>query len=235
MQTETPQSTPAQPKRGLATRSLGAFWSARDNADKAHPLKRTVLAVIFLTLGVAGSEAYQWMREKLIGPDEYLEQMKRDQETAFARLEDGLRQIRGSVDSGARDAVREISGAVGEMRSINSSLISQLALAKQENDRLSKIAQQRTGVSGGYDFILSENTGLRIDPTTQIGVGSISGRGARVRLSAESADNAQTFLQTGEFLAYRGADGRSCKVTLLSVTDNGSASFALSCPDVAGT
>lgn len=197
---------------------------------KSHWLLGLVYGVAVAVGALMVNDLYDTLKPWGNGTDAFLQQMKQDQTKAFASLEEGLQRIRGSIDGGDRAAFRQVSEAVEELKDVNVGLMSQLALAKQENERLSQVAARQHGVSGGYDFILGENTGLRLDRSTQIGVDTISGDGAYVRLSAKDTQNARTFLDNGESVAYTNGAGQPCKVTLLSVSGGSAASFALSCP-----
>ncbi|MEO5963686.1 MAG: hypothetical protein ABIO75_05505 [Thermomonas sp.] len=219
----------APQKRGMFRRLLGWYWVQHDGASKGEPVKRTMAAVLLLALGVAGSEAYGYVRDKFREPDAYLVTMKQDQDAAFKKLQDSLSSLGSAVEDSGRDALADVRDAVGEMRSANQGLLAQLALAKQENTRLSLVAGQQAGVTGGYDVILSEHTGLALDATSVLGVQSIQSNGAWTRVSAKDLNEPEKFLESGEAIAYKDASGRSCRVVLLSVSASQSASFKTSC------
>lgn len=215
-------------KSGRLRRFLQWYWGQRDSADKGEPGKRTVVALVLLGLGVAGSEAYGYVRDKFRDPDAYLVTMKQEQDAAFARLQDSLSELGSAVEGSGREALAEVKGAVSEMKSANTGLMAQLALAKQENVRLSRVAGQQAGVSGGYDLILSENTGLALDASSVLGVQRVHSGGVWVRLSAGGQEDQRKHLEAGESLAYRSEAGRECRVSLLSISGE-SASFKRSC------
>lgn len=220
----------AKPRQGVLRRGLGWYWGQRDSADKGEPVRRTIVALVLLAIGVAGSEVYGYVRDKYRDPDAYLVKMKQDQDVAFKKLQDSLSSLSGSVESGGRDALAEVKSAVSEIKATNSGLLAQLALAKDENQRLAQVAGRQAGISGGYDVILSENTGVSLDASSVLGVQGISPTGARVSLSANGSDGRPAFVQSGESIAYQSAAGRQCKVTLLSIGGGGqSASFDNSC------
>ncbi len=223
--------TPAQaPQRGRLRRWLGWYWGQRDSAEEGEPVKRTLVAVVLLAVGILGNEAYGQLTEGLRDPDAYLVQMKEEQDIAFKQLNDSLGKLGGAVDSSGREALAEVRGAVSEIRAANTGLMAQLSLAKDENQRLSQVAGRQSGVSGGYDVILSENTGVALDSSSVLGVQGISSGGARVALSARGSKDTSRYIQSGESIAYQSATGRDCKVTLLSIGGGGrSASFANAC------
>lgn len=219
----------AAAKPGILRRALHWYWGERDSAQKGEPVKRTAVALVLLALGVAGSEAYGYVRDKFRDPDAYLVTMKQEQDAAFAKLQDSLSALGNAVEGSGREALAEVKGAVGEMKSANAGLMAQLALAKQENARLSQVAGRQAGVSGGYDIILSENTGLALDASSVFGVQRVDRGGAWVRMSAAGEADQRKYLESGESLAYRNAAGDTCKVSLLSVSGGESASFKTSC------
>lgn len=216
-------------RQGVMRRFLGWFWGQRDSAEKGEPVKRTAMALVLLALGVLGSEAYQWTRGQMTGPDEYLVKLQESQDRAFEELKGSLNSLGGSLDGSQREALSQVRGAVEEIKAANTGLVQQLALARQENDRLSRVALQQAGVAGGYDFILTEHTSMPVDEASVVGVTRISANGAQVNVSSREGAG-RDFLSSGESLVYRNATGKDCKVTLLSIGGNGrSASFANSC------
>jgi len=226
---EVNKGAPGKAKTGLIRRTLGWYWGQRDSAEKGEPVKRSLVAILLLILGVAGSEAYGYVRDKFRDPDAYLVKMKQDQDAAFARLQDGLSTLGKSVDGNGRDALAEVKNAVGEMKSANTGLLDQLELAKQENMRLSQVSGRQAGVSGGYDFILSPNSGLALDPASVLGVQRIANDGAWVSMSSPQMDDKRAFLKSGQSIAYQTASKQACRVTLLSILGGKSASFKKSC------
>ena len=185
--------------------------------------QRPLIAVGF------SAACYGYVRDKFRDPDAYLVQMKQDQDAAFKKLQGSLDALGSSVEGNGRQALSQVRSAVSEMKSANAGLMAQLALAKQENVRLSQVAGQQAGVSGGYDIILSENTGLALDGSSVLGVQGVQRNGAWVRMSTAGADDQRNFLESGESLVYRNAAGRECKISLLSVSGGESASFKTSC------
>ena len=115
------------------------------------------------------------------------------------------------------------------IRETNAGLLNQLVMARDEYGRLSQASGAQGGVSGGYDFILSEHTGMRVDETTVVGVGNIDRSGATVTVTANDANGRGRFLSSGEAVAFRNAAGEACRVVLLSVTADAAASFDVAC------
>ena len=64
----SPAMAPAAAARpGMLRRALQWYWGQRDSAERGEPVKRTLVALVLLALGVGGSEAYQ-AAEKPISP-----------------------------------------------------------------------------------------------------------------------------------------------------------------------
>jgi len=226
---ETTKPEAAAPaRRGLVRRALAWYWGQRDAAEKGEPVKRTLVAVVLLVVGVLGSEAYGALRDRFRDPDEFLVQMKQDQATAFAKLEARLGELGRSVDGQGRDALAEVRSAVGAMKDANAGLIAQLELARLENQRLAELASKTSGVAGGYDFILAANSALALDEASVVGVQNVDNRGAWVQVSAKDG-NRRDYLRSGESIAFNDARGQGCRVSLLSVSSGRSAAFKRSC------
>lgn len=187
--------------------------------------KWLLLAVAGFLLGDAYNAARDWAMDK---PD-YLKELAESQKKEFADLHKSLGQIEGPGD---RAAVRQVQGAVKAIEQTNAGLIQQLVLARRENDTLRKVAGDKAGVSGGYDFMLSSTGGIRIDPATVLGLDRVSGNGTYINLTASGQERSVSkFLSVGESVAYVDAQGRACKVTLVSFNNAspGAASFVNGC------
>ena len=133
---------------------------------------------------------------------------------------------------GDREAFKEVRNTLRTIEQSNSGLIRQLVLAKQENETLRRVAGEQAGISGGYDFMLTENTGIRIDDSTVVGVQDVGSTMVQVNLASAGNDRGQSrWLNAGESLAYTSARGQSCKVSLLSFQRGqpGVAAFANNC------
>jgi hypothetical protein len=221
-----------------SSKGHGAFYSfmarlkKKREALKEDPILGVVLAAIGVVLAIAGNEAYGWVRSKVVDPDEYIKQLAEEQRREFSSLKESLDALSGQIDVGNRDALNQIRSAARSIESMNASLVAQLELAKQENRTLQKIAEQKAGISGGYDIILSPNNSVRLDAKTVLGVTAVHSNGVSINVSDESSRTVSRILASGSSLAYAGAGGRECKISLLSFRgqgDNGSAAFANSC------
>jgi hypothetical protein len=224
------KSSAGAPKSPSWRHPVSWFWHMQDTTSSAAPLVRTVWAVVLLIGGIGVNEAYGWVRGKFVDPDEFIKQMAAKQDQSFDELKKGLSQLSGAIDGADRSAVARIEAASREIRRSNLDLISQLDLAKQENSRLSKVAERQSGILGGYDFMLSEHAGMRIDKGVVLGVNSISQNYINAQLSADGAPDSSRNMTSGQSLNYRNASGAACKVTLLSISgSHGAASFSNSC------
>lgn len=218
-----PKSSPK--RRNILVRFLDWYWGRRDGAEKGNPVSRTVIAVALVMIGVASGEVYQWGKRVALGPDEFLVQIKVEQEKSFDRLLESLNALNASVDGGNRQVFSQVREAVQEIKSLNEGLVSRLVLANAENARMAKVA----GIPGGIDLILSRDSGMRLDSLSHVGVQTIRPNGANVVVSSKDGSTNPKFLRSGESIAYVGADGGNCRVTLLSVDPNNAVSIANRC------
>lgn len=229
--TETQQPAPpvkAAKKQGWLTRKLAGYYRSRDTV-KAHPLWGTLFAIAAMVLGVAAHETYNYAKEKIFGPDQFLVQIRDEQQRNFNKIQDNLTKLRGAIDGKDQQALAEVTSNVKSLESNNGRLIDQLVMAKRENDNLRKIAEQRTGIAGGYDFILATDNGVRIDPTTVFGLRYVNNTAIGVSLSSRDS-NESVQLASGQSIPYTNAEGHHCKVSLLGFdSDSKSASFAVGC------
>lgn len=150
----------------------------------------------------------------------------------IAQALDRRHLFQSAINSGDRAAFASVKSAIRSIERSNAELIQQLVLAKQESDTLRSLAEQRTGIAGGYDFILTENGGIRLDRATTFGIGYVTRDYVRANLSSVGGPDAKSVeLNSGQSLAFQGADQRQCKVSLLSIhqADIGTASFAVNC------
>ena len=227
-----PDAVDIGPQEGRIRRFLRGFYSTRD-AWKRDPLWGTVFFIAVGALALAINEGIQYAKDKVQGPDAYLVQIAEGQQREFATLKASLGQISSSLAGGDRAAVREATATLQSLQSTSEGLVQQLAMAKRENDKLREISEQRAGIAGGYDIILSENGGLRLDAANVLGVEAIQSNGAvRVNLTSSAQEQPmQRVLRSGESLAYQSASGTPCRVSLLSANGagQGAASFAVVC------
>lgn len=195
-------------------------------------IRKGAVWVLLAVLGFLLNDAYSAARDWATNKPNYLTALAEQQDKEFAALKDSLNQISNSISSSDREAFRQVRDVVTSIEKTNAGLIQQLALAKQENETLRKITSQDAGVSGGYDIILTEGAGLRIDATTTLGLTHVGATGVHINLTSAGVDQARTVaLAPGASLAYQNASGNPCKLSLLSFKDGtgGSASFAMGC------
>lgn len=225
---QAPVAAPVVKRQGWLTRKLAGFYRTRDTI-KAHPFWGTLFAFLAVILGAMVHEGYDYAKERIFGPDYYLVQMRNEQKQGFAQLQENLNKLGGSLDSQDREALASVKDSVRGLAANNAKLLDQLVIAKRENDNLRKIAAQRGGVAGGYDFILAADSGVRIDPTTVFGLQWVGNGAVNVNLSSKGMDK-QTELSSGQSIAYTNARGRACKVSVLDIDSAAtSASFAVDC------
>lgn len=222
---------PVQAKPGLSRRMLLRFYDYRQS-HKEHPFLALALAALVLLVGFVANDAYTSAKGLIWKDTGQLADLAKQQKQEFAALKTQLSQIGSSIGEDDRAAFRSVRNAVESIENTNAGLIQQLVLAKHENETLRKVSQQTAGVSGGYDFILTEGSGVRLDATTVLGVRYVQSRDVSVSLtSAAAAEPVNESLASGQSLAYRSASGQACKVSLLSINDAdiGTASFAVGC------
>jgi len=225
------EAKPASEQKGAVYRFMAGLKRHHETI-KEHPIWGVAFAAFVGLLAIAGSEAYGWARSKVVDPDEYIKQLAEEQRREFSNLKESLDALSGQVDVGNRDALNQIRSAARSIESMNASLVAQLELAKQENRTLQRIAEQKVGISGGYDIILSPNSSVRLDAKTVLGVTRVHSNGVSVNVSDDSSRMVSRILASGSSLVYAGAGGKECKISLLSFRgrgDDGSASFANSC------
>jgi hypothetical protein len=206
------------------TRKLHGFYVWRRNL-KTHPLWGTVFVLAIALAGFGASIAWQWYQQKTAEPDKLLVEIKAKQDAEFLALREALDKL----TNGEQGGIREVRAAVQAIQSTNQTLIDQLSLSREEYGRIRQVAEQR-GVQGGYDVILTEETGMRIDSQNILGVTAVGRNGARVTLTSGKSRPVTELLTSGESIPYRSAEGRDCSVSLLSISEAGTAaSFALMC------
>lgn len=206
------------------------FWRAQDTTSSAAPAVRSAWALALLVGGFFANEGLGWLRDQFTDPDKYLKELSVKQDKSFDELKRGLSQLSSAVSGADREVLNQVESASRSIRDANLGLISQLDLAKRENERLALVAGQQAGVRGGYDLMLTEDTGIVLEPGVVLGVDTITKGWISANLSANGAPEGSQTLDSGESIPYRNAAGANCKVTLLSISgSSGAASFSKSC------
>ena len=198
-----------------------------------HPVWGIAFGLCVFVLAYAGNWGLDKVRDRLFGPDEFLAQIAEDQKKEFAELKDSLGKLGQSLESGDQKTFRAVESAVKAVETNNQNLIRQLVLAKEENDTLRRVVEQKTGFSGGYDFVLSEKQGMRLDRTTAIGFDYNQVNYIGVGLSTKESSSRHD-LRPGQSLGYTSADGSSCRIALLSLRGergSGAATFTNLCDE----
>jgi len=216
---------------GWLTRQFRGFYAWRDSM-KAHPLKGTFLAVVIFVLGIFGHEAIDRVMDKFRDPDDFLVQMKDEQQQNFDALKASLSELKGSLDGNGNAALRNVASAAEALKNTNARLIEEFALAKRENDTLRQAVRDATGMEGGSDFIVGEAASWQIDPETSIGLTGVSASYVTVNLTSRDSDTSvRKRLNAGESVAYTSASGQPCKIALHTINNArpGSASFSKIC------
>lgn len=229
-----PQALPStidpRPRPSLWRNPIQWFWRMQDTTSSSAPTVRSLWAVALIVGGFGVNEAYGWARSQIVDPDEYLKDLSAKQDKSFDELKQGLNRLSSAVSFTDREALDQVEAASRSIRDANLGLISQLDLAKRENERLAQVGGQQAGVRGGYDLMLTENTGMVLEPGVVLGVNTISTSWIGANLSANGAPEGSQLLESGESMPYRNMAGANCKVTLLSISGSGgAAAFSKSC------
>jgi len=224
-------STDATTGGGWITRQFRGFYAWRDSM-KAHPLKGTFLAVVIFVLGIFGHEAIDRIMDKFRDPDDFLVQMKDEQQQNFDALKASLSELKGSLDGNGNAALKNVASAAEALKNTNARLIEEFALARRENDTLRQAVRDATGMEGGSDFIVGESGSWQIDPETSIGLTDVGSSYVHVNLTSRDHDTSvRKRLNAGQSVAYTSASGQACKIALHTINNAspGSASFSRIC------
>ena len=204
---------------GKPRRGVGAWTKEKAKRTQDYSAGRiawwVLLVVIGFAINTALGKALRWWD----GPDEFLAKMYAEQTSEFEKLQTGLGELRKELPAGQTSAFDTVQSAVSSLRESNSALMNQLSEAKRRNKRLSENLAAAGSAQGGYDFLLEEGGGIRVDDTTYVGLRSINGFGAAgVNLTSKDDARQQTsWLDPGEAISYEAANGEACKVVVLSI------------------
>ena len=205
------------------------FWHMQDSGSRGKVWARSAWALVLLVGGFAISEAYALARASFVDPDAYLKTVEAKQDASFKALEESLGRLSGSLASSDQAVVREVKVAAEEIRSANRGLLQQLALAKAENERLSRLSQEGGGPKGGFDFIMTPQSSLVLEDEVTLGIHNIQGNGVWGILNSPGAPNQSVALRVGQSVPYRNTEGRECTLTALSLVDRSAAAFSRHC------
>ena len=214
---------------GALKAPVGFFRRNRNNFF----LMATMLVVGFLLNAFAGDLYARYVSPWKDSDDDFIGQLAAEQKQQFAALNASLADIRGSLPSEGRDAFNALQRSLANVERDSAGLVQQLDLAQREIQQLRTVAVGRGGLGSGYDFTLATDTSMDLAPGAVLGLTRVLNGGVRVNLTSGGTQTANSrFLESGETLAYRGANGRECWVSLLSIRGGnpGAASFKAGCP-----
>ncbi len=184
-------------------------------------------------LGIAGfllSEGLTWFKFKKLGAEDGVAQLAESQRAEFESLRQSLSGISSAIPAANRGELQQIRGSLAKIEGQNQDMVRVIALAREEISRVSQLAEAKTGVPGGYSFILTENSGMQLDADNTLGVGNISRSSVVVHLSSlGNGANMRAVLNSGEGIEYQGAGGRACRASVISIGQEQAASFAVRC------
>lgn len=226
-------SNPSKPN--VVWRFLKWMWGLIDGEVFPGPVGRTVVAVVILVLGAAGSEGYQYVRDYFIDPDEAVNKLAEDQKSAFKKLDGQIGALRGTLDENDRAALSSIEGTISELKKTNAALVYQL---RQEGAREpvagEPVADATVSMPAGIyqgDFVMVRASGsIVVDSSTSIGIKSIGRRSVVVRVSSlVEPHNSSKTLDVGEAVSYRRGDGLACMTTLIAISEGQGATMRTAC------
>ncbi|MGJ4728071.1 hypothetical protein [Luteimonas sp. SDU101] len=190
-----------------------------------------VFVLGFLANAIAGDlyERYKPWKES---DDVFIERIIAAQKAEFESMSANLAQIRDSLPAEGREAFRDLERSISSLERQSAGLLQQLDLSKQEMQTMATVAESRGGVGSGYDFTLAANSSMDLGPGAVLGLQRVSGNGVRVNLTSEGRNVVNSrFLSSGESVAFVGAGGAECFVSLMSLRQGnpGAASFKTGC------
>ena len=214
----------AKPVRGLGSEDkrskLAKFndklWKLTDQDSRFRSVNRTVITLLIAALGFGLHEGWSYVRDKYIaGPDDFLVDMRKESQSNFDKLQDSISKLTsGNVDG---NTIEEVKSAARKIQADNQKLISQVALAQKENERLSDL-RNGAGIRGGYDFVLSANSGIRLAEGVNFGTQAMYKDGSYATLNVVGQEPQHKYMKSGEAIAYKNAAGQNCQIALLTQT-----------------
>jgi hypothetical protein len=198
---------------------------ARIRRVKDHPVQGAVYVVVVALAAFGFNEAWSAAKVRMAGEDQYIANLRVQQEQGFRDIKKGLAELRGD---GNREVVRDIERAIQTMDKAQGSVVKQLELSRTEVGKLSDALRAAGRPGGGYDFILSESDGFALSETAFLGVDSLYDSWLRANLSSPGAETVSEDLRSGQSIPFRDDRGRACRVVLLRIQD-GAASFKVGC------
>lgn len=213
-------------KPNIVWRFFKWMWRIVDGKIFPGPVGRTVVAVVMLIIGIAGSEAYQFVRNRISDPDEEVKKLATAQKDAFGKLDRQIVALHGAVDESGKRTLAAMEGTLDELKKANAALVSRL---KEAGGRGASAAELPAGIYMGDMVVVRELGSIVVDPSTSIGIQSIFKEAVVVRVSSLVDDSGSERLDVGESVSYRRGDGRVCKTTLISLSEDQGATMRTAC------
>lgn len=211
-------------------RALKWIFGVIDGHVFPGPIGRFAVAIVIFLAGLAWTETYQYVQRLFEDPEDSVKNLAQKQKVAFDKIDVDLKNLQGSVDGNGRKILASIENSVVELKKSNEVLVSRLREAKEENVGGKAEAPSPQGVYLGDFVVVREQGSIVVDASTSVGIQSISKRFVTVRVSSLLGESSsRKNLSVGESVDFRREDGRSCKTTLISLSEEQGAAMRTAC------
>lgn len=153
-------------------------------------------------------------------PDQRIIELKNNQDDGFSKIEGLIKKLETSASSENMKIIKEIKSTIIPLQASGDNSIERLKLAIEENKKLSNMLQDKKGILGGYDILLSENSAVRLDEGSVFGVKGIyqdafNNIFLNASVSGKQSDKTENVkFRSGDSINYKNTQNRDCKVMI---------------------
>jgi hypothetical protein len=148
-------------------------------------------------------------------------QIIENQNKQFDEVKNNLSKLQSSLSGGNSEIFAELKDSYQEAFKSSQLIAANYEAVKAENSVLRKVLKKEKGLDGGYDILVREGDGYRIDSAASVGVNAVYTGANRAILSLTSRKQEENIskqvVNVGERLNYTNEKGKQCSVVNVGV------------------
>ena len=148
-------------------------------------------------------------------------QIIENQNKQFDEVRNNLSKLQSSLSGSSSEIFAELKDSYQEAFKTSQLITANYEAVKAENSTLRKLLKKEKGLEGGYDILVSEGDGFRIDTAVSFGVNNVNQPLSYAELSLTSKKQEENIsdarIHVGERINYTNEKGKQCSLVNVGV------------------